>query len=167
MNETAWRQLWTTLDALEQRARDLRRLSQEEPLRKARPDYPSAHVGRPHDDEVRAVFAELAGAFADASRLLPQAVPATGTRDEAPEALATRLAALEKLAASLAREAFEPLPALPPHAPPYLVTLPGHDLPGSKALLLAQGIDDTVASLRNAMLAAANEMPSGPIAGHR
>jgi hypothetical protein len=165
-DEAAWRQLWNALDVLERRARDLRRLSQEEPLRKARPDYPNAHVGRSQDDEVRAVFAEMGTALTEAQRLLPSVVragaaPAGIDREEAPETLAARLAALEKLTASLARETFEPLPALPPHAPPYLVTLPGHDLPGSKAPALAQGIDDTVASLRNAMLAAANEMPSG------
>ena len=165
-DDAAWQRLWKTLDVLERRARDLRRLSQEEPLRKARPDYPSAHVGRSHDGEVRAVFADLGAAFADASRLLPAVLPADAAGagappDEAPAALAARLAALEKLTAALTREAFAPPPQLPPHAPPYLVTIPGNELPGSKALLIAQGIDDAAASLRNAMLAAANSAAPG------
>lgn len=164
MDEAAWRQLWGALNVLEARARDLRRLSQEEPLLKPRPDYPHAHVGRSHADELRAVFAELATAFADANRLLPAilpngAAPPGVSADEGPAALAGRLAALERLTSSLAREAFEPPPTLPPHAPPYLVTIPGHDLPGTKAMLLGQGIAEIVASLRNALVAAANPSP--------
>lgn len=164
IGEPAWQQLWNALDLLEARARDLRRLSQEEPLRKARPDYPHAGVGRSHDDEVRAVFADLATAFAEVSRLLPAvlpdgAVPPGVAADEAPAALAGRFATLEKLTAGLAREAFEPPPPLPPHAPPYLVTIPGHDLPGTKALLLGNGIRETVAALRNTLVAAANAAP--------
>jgi hypothetical protein len=157
-----WRQLWQVLDVLEARARDLRRLSQEEPLRKARPDYPNAHVGRSHDDEVRAILAGLTAAFAEARRLLAAvlpdatAVPAGASSEETPETLAGRLTALEKLTTALGREAFEPVPALPPHAPPYLVTIPGNELPGSKALLLGQGTADAVTVIRNAMIATAN-----------
>lgn len=166
IDETAWSQLWTALDVLEARARDLRRLSQEEPLKKARPDYPHTGVGRSHDDEVRAMFADLAKTVADAIRLLPVVLP-DGTplgvaADETPAALAGRLSTLQKFTASLAREAFEPLPPLPPHAPPYLVTIPGHDLPGSKALLLGNNLLETVAALRNALLAAANATPRHP-----
>jgi hypothetical protein len=167
MDDTAWQHLWKTLDGLEARALDLRRLSQEEPLKKARPDYPRAGIGRSHEDELRAVFADLARAFAEVTRLLPSALP-DGTAppgvagDETPSALATRLSTLEKLTANLAREAFEPLPPLPPHAPPYLVTLPGHDLPGTKALLLGSNVIETVGALRNALLAAANAAPRRP-----
>ena len=166
MDDAVWQQLWQTLDTLGARARDLRRLSQEEPLKKARPDYPRAGVGRSHDDELRGVFADLGKTFAETIRLLPAALhdgaaPPGVPADESPAALAGRLSTLEKLTASLAREAFEPLPPLPPHAPPYLVTLPGHDLPSSKALLLGNSIIDTVAALRNALVAAAN-MASSP-----
>ncbi|MHB8732688.1 MAG: hypothetical protein ACYDAB_12960 [bacterium] len=167
VDETAWQHLWKTLDVLQARARDLRRLSQVEPLKKARPDYPHAGVGRSHDDELRTVFADLAQASAEASRLLPSmlpdaAAPPGADDDETPAALARRLSTLEKLTANLAREAFEPLPPLPPHAPPYLVTLPGHDLPGSKALLLGSGILEVVAAIRNALVAAANAAPRRP-----
>ena len=161
MEDEAWKQLWRVLDALEARARDLRRLSQEEPLRNARPDYPHAGVRRSHDDEVRAVFADLAKAFAEVSRLLPTVLPngfddMVVPADETPAALAGRLSTLEKLTAGLAREAFAPPTPLPPHAPPYLVTIPGHDLPGTKALLLGNGIKETVTALRNTLVAAAN-----------
>ncbi|HEV2282943.1 MAG TPA: hypothetical protein VGX75_11220 [bacterium] len=170
MDSGTWTQLWKALEVLESRALDLRRLSQVEPLKKARPDYPHAGIGRSQDDELRAVFADLAQAFAELNRLLPSVLPdgsddmAAGpgvAGDETPGALARRLSTLEKFTASLAREAFEPLPPLPPHAPPYLVTLPGHDLPGSKALLLGSGILETVGALRNALVAAANASP-GP-----
>jgi len=164
IGEPAWQQLWNALDVLDARARDLRRLSQEEPLRKARPDYPHTGVGRSHDDEVRAVFADLAKAFAEVSRLLPAilpdgAAPPGVASDETPAVLAERFATLEKLTANVAREAFAPPPSLPPHAPPYLITIPGHDLPGTKALLLGNGIKETVAALRNALVAAANAAP--------
>lgn len=167
IDETAWSQLWNALDVLEARARDLRRLSQEEPLKKARPDYPHTGVGRSHDDEVRGVFADLARAFAETNRLLPVVLP-DGTAppgvagDETPAALAGRLSTLEKFTAKLAREAFEPLPLLPPHAPPYLVTIPGHDLPGTKALLLGNTVLETVTALRNALIAAANATARQP-----
>jgi hypothetical protein len=162
MDEGVLRQLWGALAVLEARARDLRRLSQLEPLEKPRPDYPHAGAGRSHADELRAVFAGVDGALAEAIQLLPAALPdgpvpsAAVSADETPAALARRLAALQKLAADLAREAFEPLPPLPPHAPPYLVTIPGHDLPSSKALALGHGLGETVTAVRNALLAAAN-----------
>jgi hypothetical protein len=167
MHEAAWKHLWRVLDVLEARARDLRRLSQEEPLKKARSDYPHTGVARAHDDELRGVFDDLAKAFAETARLLPAALP-DGTAppgvaaDETPAALAGRLSTLEKLTGGLAREAFEPPPPLPPHAPPYLVTIPGHDLPGTKALLLGNSILETVAALRNALVAAANAGPRQP-----
>ncbi|HLW48711.1 MAG TPA: hypothetical protein VKW09_13210 [bacterium] len=162
MDDAVWRQLWSALVVLETRARDLRRLSEEEPLKKPRPDYPHAGVGRAHDEELRGVFADLDRALTDVIRLLPAALPdgsepAVGVvADETPAALARRLATLQKLTADLARAAFEPLPPLPPHAPPYLVTIPGHDLPSSKALALGHGLAETVTALRNALLAAAN-----------
>src|SRR5579862_9196723 len=166
MDDTAWQHLWKALDVLAARALDLRRLSQEEPLKKARPDYPHGGIGRSHEDELRAVFADLARTLAEVTRLLPSVLP-DGTAppdvdDETPSALAARLSTLEKLTANLAREAFEPLPPLPPHAPPYLVTLPGHDLPGTTALLLGSNIIETVGALRNALLAAANAAPRRP-----
>lgn len=161
LDEASLREIWTALALLERRAGDLRMLSQYEPLKKARPDYPHSGVGRSYDDDVRAVFADLARAFADARRVLPAALPdgaalPGAVSDEAPSALADRLAALERLASKLAREAFEPLPPLPPHAPPYLVTLPGHDVPSSKALILGNSILEIVGALRNALVAAAN-----------
>lgn len=154
-------EFWKTLEVLEARAHDLRRLSQYEPLKKARPDYPRTGVGRSYDDDVRAVFADLGRTFREARRLLPAvlpdgAAPPGSASDDAPSALADRLAALEKAASALTREAFEPLPPLPPHAPPYLVTLPGHDIPSSKALILGNGILEIVGALRNALVAAAN-----------
>jgi hypothetical protein len=165
MDDAALLPLWKTLGVLEARARDLRRLSQEEPLKKARPDYPHAGAGRSHDDELRGVFADLAKEFGEAIRLLPAAVrdgaaPRGVPADETPAALAGRLSALEKFTTALATQAFEPLPPLPPHAPPYLVTIPGHDLASSKALLLGNGIIDTVTALRNTLVAAANAASS-------
>ena len=165
MDDAAWKQLWITLDVLERRGRDLRRLSQEEPLKKARPDYPRAGAGRSHDDELRGAFADLEKAFAETIRLLPAAlrdgaVPPVVPADETQAALAGRLSALQKFTTALATQAFEPLPPLPPHAPPYLVTIPGHDLASSKALLLGNGIIDTVTALRNTLVAAANAASS-------
>jgi hypothetical protein len=160
--EMAARRLWGAVGLLERRARDLRRLSQEEPLRKPRPDYPHAGVGRSHEDELRGVFADVTTALAEAAELLAAAlpdgaVPAAGVAaDETPTALASRLATLQKLTAGLSRDAFEPLPPLPPHAPPYLVTIPGHDLPSTKALALAERLAETVSAVRNTLLAAAN-----------
>ncbi|HKX16891.1 MAG TPA: hypothetical protein VJT33_02635 [bacterium] len=164
LDEASLREIWTALALLERRAHDLRMLSQYEPLKKARPDYPHTGVGRSYDDEVRNVFADLARAFAEARRLLPAALPdgdapPGAVADETPPVLADRLAALETLASRLARDAFEPLPRLPPHAPPYLVTLPGHDVPSSKALILGNSILEIVGVLRNAIVAAANAKP--------
>jgi hypothetical protein len=59
--------------------------------------------------------------------------------------------------ATLRREAFEPPPQLPAHAPPYLAEAPRHDLAGAMAILLSLGIEETVASLRNLLLASRNE----------
>jgi hypothetical protein len=160
----ALQQAWKALDILTARALDLRRLSELEPLRKARPDYPRTGVARSHDDELRGVLADLTAALADVIRLLPTVLPDGAgpgvAAEETPEALARRLGALQKLAADLGREAFEPPPPLPPHAPPYLVTIPGHDLPGSKALLLSNGLLEAAAAFRNAMIAAANASSS-------
>ena len=66
MDDAAWQQLWKALDVFAARAHDLRRLSQEEPLNKARPDYPHTGVHRSHDEELRGVFAELGKTFAGA-----------------------------------------------------------------------------------------------------
>jgi hypothetical protein len=162
MDEGALRQLWGALAVLEARARDLRRLSEQEPLKKPRPDYPHTGVSRSHDEELRGVFADIERALGEAIQLLPSAlpdgsVPPVGvSADEHPDVLARRLQTLQKFTATLGREAFEPLPPLPPHAPPYLVTIPGHDLPSTKALALGHSLTETVTALRNALLAAAN-----------
>jgi hypothetical protein len=162
MDEPIVRQLWSALAALERRGRDLRRLSEEEPLKKPRPDYPYAGVGRSHAEELRGVFVDLDRALTETIRLLPAALPDGGApsagvpADDAPAALRGRCAALQQFASRLAREAFEPLPPLPPHAPPYLVTIPGHDLPSSKALALGESLLETVTAVRSALIAAAN-----------
>lgn len=97
-------------------------------------------------------------------RELPSAVPTTvhlsGVgADEQPGEAASRVDALQRLAEALAREAFQPLPPLPAHAPPYLFEPPGHDLAGTKAILLAIGIERLTTSLRNLLLAVANATP--------
>ncbi len=88
--------------------------------------------------------------------VLPSTAPPGIAADERPDEIAKRVDTLGRLASTLAQEAFQPLPPLPPHAPPYLVEPPGHDLAGTKAVLLATGIEELTASVRNLMLSAAN-----------
>ena len=156
-----WQSLWHSLSALQEHARKLRHLSQMEPLLQARPDYPRARIGRSHASEVQAVLEEVARILAEAKRLLPQILPDTQrppgiSADEVPGALAKKMDTLAHLVATLQREAFEPPPQLPAHAPPYLAKAPRHDLAGATAILLSLGIEETVTSLRNLLLASRN-----------
>lgn len=160
LGEDAWGSLWRCLDALQDSARRLRRLSQEEPLAQTRPDFPRARIGGSHRDEVRRVLENVAGRLEEARQGMPQ-VLGGGTRigvppEEAPDAIAKRLAALSRMGESLMQDAFQPPPALPKHAPPYLAEAPKHMPAGSKAIMLSDGIEEVVAALRNALLAEAN-----------
>ncbi len=156
-----WSEMWNELTVLREHARRLRHLSHEEPLAQHNPGYPKAGLGRSHADEVREVLDAIQRGLAKIRQglpsMLPQSIQVTGVAaDEQPTATAARLDALSRLAETLAREAFQPLPPLPPHAPPYLFEPPGHDLAGTKAILLAIGIERLTTSLRNLMLALAN-----------
>src|SRR5579875_1717532 len=71
--------LWDHLEQLHQLARDLRRLSEEEPLRKARPDYPRARIGRSHDDEVRRVLEGISAGLDALEQLVPQVLEDGGS----------------------------------------------------------------------------------------
>ncbi len=160
----AWGLLWRCLDALQDAARRLRRLSQEEPLVQARPDYPRARIGGSHGDEVRQVLETVARRLEEARQGVPQVLGGGGTRigvppEESPDAIAKRLAALSRMGESLMRDAFQPPPALPKHAPPYLAEAPKRMPAGSKAVMLSDGIEEVVAALRNGLLAEANEPP--------
>lgn len=162
-----WQSLWHSLSVLRQHARKLRHLSQVEPLLQARPDYPRARTGRSHASEVRDVLEDVARILEEAKRLLPEVLPdsqstAGVSADEGPAALAKRMDTLAHLVHTLQREAFEPPPHLPAHAPPYLAEAPRHDLAGAKAILLSLGIEETVSSLRNLLLASRNEGDRGP-----
>lgn len=157
-----WIDLWQTIAALRAYAVRLRHLSQQEPLVQSRPGYPRAGLGRSHADEVREVLDGIQRRLEEIRAMIPilPAAPPPGiAADERPDAIAKRVETLGRVAAALAREAFQPLPALPPHAPPYLVEPPGHDLAGTKAILLATGIEEVTASIRNLMLSAANLAP--------
>lgn len=167
--EQAWGSLWQSLGRLRDAAARLRRLSQQEPLLQARPDYPRARIGPSHADEVRDVLNEAVQGLTAVRRLLPVvfhvgAAPREGGRapgvaaDESPGEVAARVEVLLGMATSLQQEAFQPPPPLPPHAPPYLALSepPGHDLAGTKAVLLSLGLESVVAALRNALLAAVN-----------
>lgn len=156
-----WSEMWNELTALRDQARRLRHLSHEEPLAQHNPGYPKVGLGRSHADEVRDVLRGIQRGLEQIRQGVPsvrsEATQFSGiAADEQPKEMATRLAALSRLAEALAREAFQPLPPLPPHAPPYLFEPPGHDLAGTKAVLLAIGIERLTTSLRNLMLAAAN-----------
>lgn len=149
--------LWDHLEQLRQLARDLRKLSEEEPLRKARPDYPRARLGRSHDDEVRRVLEGISAGLDALEQLVPQVLEDGGSLlglvpEETPPAVLERVRALKRLAASLAVEAFQPPPPLPAHAPAYLYDLPGHDRVPSKAVTLSTGVEAVVGALRNAVL---------------
>jgi hypothetical protein len=161
-NPSAWASLWQLLDRLEGAARALRRLSQEEPLLQARPDYPRPPAPRrSYAEELRETLERVRGGIADVRRLLADALP-PGTHpagllpDETPEALDRRLAGLAKLADTLLVEAFQPPPALPKHAPPYVLEAPRHDLAGSTAIFLSYGLEETTSSIRNSLLSRAN-----------
>lgn len=156
-----WDALWRCLTALQHDARTLRRLSQEEPLLQARPDYPRARVGGSHAAELREVLDDIVRRLEEAQGLVSQVFPNGRTTvgiaaEEAPPAVAGRMATLAKVAATLTEEAFQPPPPLPQHAPPYLADAPHRALPGSKAVLLSLGLEDAVAALQNALLGTAN-----------
>ena len=165
---SAWHSLWRSLDALANYARRLRQLSQEEPLLQARPDYPRPRRTASHADELRKVFQELREDLRTVEESLT-AILADGevlrglAPDETPRAIRARLGTLARLLDTLEKEAFQPPPPLPKHAPPYLAEAPAHDLAGSKAVLLSYGIEEAVAALRNALLGALNadSMPPG------
>lgn len=159
-----WAEMWNELTALRSHARRLRHLSHEEPLAQHNPGYPKAGLGRSHADEVREVLSGIQRGLEQVRQGLPS-VLSEGTSlpgvaaDEQPTEIATRVDALSRLAETLAREAFQPPPPLPPHAPPYLFEPPGHDLAGTKAVLLAIGIERVTTTIRNLMLAVANATP--------
>lgn len=164
MGETSsgrsWDALWQCLAVLQDGARKLRHLSQQEPLLQSRPDFPRARTGRSHAEELREVLDGLLRQMEDARRLIPEVfadgISAGGlAADEAPQAMAERLAALLRMTVTVKNDAFQPPPPLPKHAPPYLAGAPP-PLAGSRALLLSAGLDEVVAGLRNALLAVAN-----------
>lgn len=159
-----WAEVWSDLTQLRAYARRLRHLSHEEPLAQHNPGYPKAGLGRSHADEVREVLDGIQRCLERIREALPSVLPTAArvpglAADEGPDEIAARLDALSRLAETLAREAFQPLPPLPPHSPPYLFEPPGHDLAGTKAVLLAIGIERITTSLRNLMLAVANAAP--------
>jgi hypothetical protein len=184
--DDAWASLWRCLDNLSGAATRLRRLSQQEPLLQARADYPRARIGRSHADEVQQVLSEAAGCLTRTVQLLPRVFPGMrassdattssdvpeGTTerpagiaaDETPREILKRLETLARTAADLQREAFLPPPPLPRHAPPYLASAepPGHDMAGTKAILLSLGIESTAGTLRNALLGLANAVRNEP-----
>ena len=156
-----WSELWNELTALREHAKRLRHLSHEEPLAQHNPAYPKAGLGRSHADEVHEVLTGIQRGLEQVrqglSCVLTEGTPLPGiAADENPAETAARLDALSRLAVTLAREAFQPPPPLPPHSPPYLFEPPGHDLAGTKAVLLALGIERVTTSIRNLMLATAN-----------
>jgi hypothetical protein len=156
-----WTEVWQDVAALSACAGRLRHLSQQEPLAQPRPGYPRAGLGRSHADDVREVLDAIGRGLERIRAALPAVLPPGGlppgiAADEHPNEIAKRVDALSRLTSALAREAFQPAPALPPHSPPYLVEPPGHDLAGTKAVLLAIGIEELTSSVRNLLLAAAN-----------
>jgi hypothetical protein len=155
-----WIRLWQHLAALGEYASRLRHLSQHEPLAQRRPGYPQPGLDRSHADEVREVLNGIQRRLGEIRPMIPAVLPSAATpgtaADERPEEIAKRLDTLSRVASTLAQEAFQPPPSLPPHAPPYLVEPPGHDLAGTKAVLLANGIEGLTASVRNLMLSAAD-----------
>ena len=102
-----------------------------------------------HDQDVIERLRQAQGVF-------PAVINLEGPRIGPPAALSARTEALIRLASQLKDEALRPIPSLPPHAPPYLVEPPGHDLAGTKAVLLATGIEELANEIRNIMLAEAN-----------
>jgi hypothetical protein len=158
---SAWQAMWRDLAVLEDGARRLRRLSQEQPLLQPRPDYPRTRIGTSHADELRTLLGTITETLDDVLRLLPAALPhgappSAMAADETPPVIRERLASLRTLAATLATEAFEPPPLVPPHAPPYLASSPARGMPASRAVALCLALDGVVASLRNVMLGTVN-----------
>lgn len=158
-----WTVVWQDVAALRADAGRLRHLSQQEPLAQPRPGYPRAGLGRSHADEVRDVLTGIEQRLERIRSALPTVVPSglpPGiAADERPPEIVKRADALRRLTSTLAQEAFQPVPALPPHSPPYLVEPPGHDLAGTKAVLLAVGIEDLTTSVQNLLVSAANAAP--------
>ena len=160
-----WTRLWQALATLKEGAKQLRRLSQLEPLAQPRPGYPRPGTHRSHANEARTAIETDIEQLVRTQALLPSVIdmqaPWIGPSGAGrPSALEARLETLVRLASQLKDEAFRPLPSLPAHAPPYLVEPPGHDLAGTKAVLLATGIEGLVVEIRNAMLAAVNRTDS-------
>ncbi len=159
--DRSWEALWRCVGALQERARRLRHLSQEEPLLGARPDFPRARIGMSRAEELREVLDGLLRDMEEARRLIPEVFPDASvpagqlTAEEAPPTVAERLAALSRIGAKLREDAFQPPPPLPKHAPPYLADTPP-PLSGSRALLLSSGLEEVASALRNALLAAVN-----------
>jgi hypothetical protein len=154
------------VSALAAAAARLRHLSRWEPLAQHRPGYPRAGLRQSHDAEVREVLESIQRKLEEVAMLAPAVLPADPLpgmgADERRDDLTKRAATLRRLAAALATEAFQPPPPLPNHAPPYVVEPPGHDLPGTKAVLIAAGLESLTTSLGNLLLAAANRPSSGP-----
>ena len=151
-----WTTLWQMLGDLQNSAKRLRHLAQLDPLVQPRPGYPHPGTHRSHAGEVCAVINAIIEHLVQAQALLPAVIDLEGPWIGPPAALAARTEALIRLASQLKDEALRPIPSLPPHAPPYLVEPPGHDLAGTKAVLLATGIDELANEIRNIMLAEAN-----------
>jgi hypothetical protein len=151
-----WNTLWRTLGDLQNSAKRLRHLAQLDPLVQPRPGYPHPGTHRSHAGEVQIVIEAVIERLVQAQALFPAVIDLQGPWIGPPAALGARIEALIRLASQLKDEALRPLPSLPPHAPPYLVEPPGHDLAGTKAVLLATGIEGLAAEMRNIMLAEAN-----------
>lgn len=165
--ESGWTILWDQLDRMEALALALRRLSQQEPLLQARPDYPRARIGRSHVAELREVLQGIAAGLEAVERYLPEAFGEEHAylgvaADESRQPLLEKVRALRRLAGDLADLAFQPPPPLPAHAPIYLYSVPGHDRSSAKALTLAAGLEAVVTALRNLVLAAANAQDASP-----
>jgi len=159
--DRAWQVMWQDLAVLEDGARHLRRLSQEQPLLQPRPDYPRTRTGTSHADELRTVLGTITDTIDDVLRLLPAAPPSSHppaglAADETPAIIREQLTSLRALAAMVMAEAFQPPPPLPAHAPPYLASSPPRGMPAPKAVALCLGLDGIVASLRNAVLGTVN-----------
>ncbi len=152
--------LWQALTPLADAAAMLRSLSQQEPLLQARPDYPRGPTPhRSYAGELRTTLEAIRDGIAAVRRLLPAALPGPAPGllpDETADALERRLAALARLTDTLLVEAFEPPPALPKHAPPYVPESPRRDLAGAKAIHLSYGLEEATASIRNGLLSRAN-----------
>jgi len=151
-----WTTLWQMLGDLQNSAKRLRHLAQLDPLVQPRPGYPHPGTHRSHAAEVCSVIQAIIERLRQAQGVFPAVINLEGPWIGPPAALSARTEALIRLASQLKDEALRPIPSLPPHAPPYLVEPPGHDLAGTKAVLLATGIEELANEIRNIMLAEAN-----------